>query len=165
VADRFDPATLIQTLLDYEVDFVLIGGVAGNLHGSARITADLDVAYARDPQNLERLARMLLAVHATLRGAPKAIPFLLDAETLAAGQNFTFDTDFGAFDMLGRPEGAPAYSELVQEAPTYELGGQPVRVASLDHLIRMKEAAGRPQDKLDAATYRAIADEQRRRDA
>ena len=59
--------------------------------------------------------------------------------------------------------GAPGYEELHREATIVEIAGLPLRVASLDHLVRMKEAAGRPQDKIDAAEYRALSDELRRR--
>jgi hypothetical protein len=163
VQREFDPLPLLRTLVEHEVDFVMVGGLAGVLHGSARVTRDLDVAYSRARENLVRLAAMLAAVHATPRGAPQGLPFQLDADTLAAGANFTFSTNFGAFDILGAPEGAPEYDVLRREAAVVDIGGMAVRIASLDHLIRMKEAAGRPQDKLDAAEYRALSDELRRR--
>jgi hypothetical protein len=161
---QFDPLPLLGALTAQRVEFVIVGGLAGNLHGSARVTYDLDVAYARDVENLERLAAMLSSVHATLRGAPEDLPFLLDAKTLAAGSNFTFATDFGPLDVLGDPAGAPPYSELAAEAEHLDLAGLEVAVASLDHLIRMKEAAGRPQDKLDASEYRALWEEIRARE-
>ena len=160
---EFDPLPLLRALVEHDVDFVMVGGLAGTLHGSARVTRDLDVAYSRDTQNLVRLAAMLGSVHATPRGAPAGLPFQLDAETLARGANFTFSTDHGAFDILGDPAGAPGYEELHREATIVEIAGLPLRVASLDHLVRMKEAAGRPQDKIDAAEYRALSDELRRR--
>jgi hypothetical protein len=88
---------------------------------------------------------------ATLRGAPPDLPFLLDAETLAAGQNFTFATRFGPLDILGDPAGAPRYRQLRADATPVEIRGLTVRIASIDHLIAMKEAAGRPHDKAVAA--------------
>src|SRR6266545_5606633 len=103
----FDPLPLLRALTDAGVDFVLIGGVAGAVHGSAYPTYDVDVAYARDRPNLERLAAMLLQVEATLR-APPDVPFQLDADSLEQGGNFTFDTRFGPFDILAYPEGAAA---------------------------------------------------------
>jgi hypothetical protein len=90
------------------------------------------------------------------------VPFVPDAETLTAGGNFTFATRFGALDILAYPSGAPPYERLRAEAPTIDIGGRSVRVASLDHLIAMKEAAGREKDKLMATEYRALADEHRR---
>jgi hypothetical protein len=158
----FDPLPLLRALTDAGVDFVLIGGVAGAVHGSAYPTYDVDVAYARDRPNLERLAAMLLQVEATLRGAPPDVPFQLDADSLEQGGNFTFDTRFGPFDILAYPEGAAGYDRLRADAKKIDIEGRQIRIASLDHLIGMKEAAARPKDKLMALEYRVLADEQRR---
>ena len=98
----------------------------------------------------------------TLRGAPPDIPFVLDAEALRQGAHFTFDTTFGSLDVLDRPDGAPPYSELVELAGASLLvAGVLVRVASLDHLIAMKEASRRPKDLLMATEYRQLSDELR----
>ncbi|MGH2472816.1 MAG: hypothetical protein ACRDG6_10490, partial [Candidatus Limnocylindria bacterium] len=72
---EFDPTAILRVLDAHEVKFVLIGGVSGNLHGSTTLTEDIDIAYARDRQNLERLAAALRDLRATLRGAPKGLPF------------------------------------------------------------------------------------------
>jgi hypothetical protein len=158
----FDPIPLLRALADGEVDFVVIGGVAGGVHGSAYPTYDLDVAYARDRANLKRLAAVLRELDARLRGAPPDIPFQLDADSLEEGGNFTFTTRFGAFDVLAYPEGAAAYERLRRDAKQVDVEGRQVRVASIDHLIAMKEAAGRTKDQLMALEYRVLADEQRR---
>jgi hypothetical protein len=159
--EPFDPAPIIELLAERGVDFVVIGGVAGAVHGSAYVTFDLDVAYAREPENLERLASTLRELGAKLRGAPPNLPFLLDAETLAAGGNFTFSTPFGSLDVLAYPEGAPPYERLCESAAILELRGRRIRVASLDHLIAMKEATGRPRDVERAQELRLISDELR----
>lgn len=155
---EFDPTPVLVRLTDAGVDFVVIGGLAAGAHGSAYPTYDVDVAYAREPGNLQRLADVLAELHATLRGAPKDVPFILDAKSLEAGGNFTFDTDLGKVDILAFPEGAPAYDALRAEAMISTFAGRPVRIAALDHLIAMKEAAGRERDRLVAAELRAISD-------
>lgn len=81
VADPVDPLPLLQTLVDEGVDFVLIGRVAGGAHGSSYPTYDVDVAHARDPPNLERLAVVLTSIGARLRGAPADVPFRLNARS------------------------------------------------------------------------------------
>jgi hypothetical protein len=126
--------------------------------GSAYPSFDVDVAYARDRKNLRRLATALRELGATLRGAPKDLPFQLDARTLEAGLNFTFDTDAGALDVLGEPVGAPRYDTLKRASTVETIAGVPVRIASIDHLIAMKEAAGRPKDKQSASELRVISD-------
>ncbi len=136
----------------------MIGGVAGNVRGSSYPTYDLDIAYAREDANLERLAQALRSVGAKLRGAPADVPFLLDAATLKAGSHFTFATDHGGLDILSDPQGVPRYAQLKADAEAFEVRGLTVRVASLDHLIAMKEASGRTKDKLMATEYRVISD-------
>src|SRR5580693_7594428 len=96
-----DLRLIVETLVDHGVAFVVVGGVAGVAHGSARNTFDLDICYARDGANLQRLVRALAPLHPTLRGAPPGLPFLWDAETLRRGLNFTLDTDIGSLDLLG----------------------------------------------------------------
>ena len=160
--ESFRPRSILETLVAFEVDFVLIGGMAGIAHGSSFPSYDIDIAYARGRGNLERLAAALRELKATLRGAPSSVPFQLDADTLENGANFTFDTPYGPLDVLSYLSGAPSY-EVLKEA-----GGEPVEVesvlitvASLDHLIAMKEAAGRTKDKLMATEYRVLSDELR----
>jgi hypothetical protein len=148
----------LHELATAEVDFVVIGGIAGGVHGSTYTTLDLDIAYARDRQNLERLARVLRELGAELRGAPPGLPFQPDARTLAAGSHFTFTTRHGDLDILSDPVGAPPYPELRRRGTRGRVHGSEVVVASLDHLIAMKEAAGRPKDKLMAMEYRKLSD-------
>ena len=159
--ETFDPAPAIEALAQAGVDFVVIGGVAGGIHGSAFGTFDLDVAYSRERSNLQLIADVLRGLDATLRGAPRDVPFQLDADALEAGGNFTFTTKFGSLDLLAYPTGAPPYERLRADAQVIEVRGLPVRVASLDHLIAMKEAAGRPKDRNMAAEYRLLSDELR----
>jgi predicted nucleotidyltransferase len=154
----FDPFPALRALADAAVDFVVIGGVAGGAHGSSYPTYDLDVAYARDRENLEHLAEALRSLGARLRRGPTGVPFLLDARTLEAGPNFTFQTDMGDLDILGNAAGAPPYHRLRADATTVDVDGRKVRIASLDHLIAMKEASGRTKDKLMATEYRTLSD-------
>ena len=156
----FDPKPIFETLTRHGVDFVVIGGIAGMAHGSALNTDDVDVAYERSRDNLEKLAAALRELEARLRGPniPDDLPFILDAETLRRGANFTFDTKFGILDILGEPAGAPAYKALADQAVPVEIARVRVRVSSLDHLIAMKVAAGRPKDLAAAMEYRQLSD-------
>jgi hypothetical protein len=160
-AADFNPGALLDVLAAHAVEFVLVGGLAGIAHGSAYNTLDLDIVYSREPKNLQYLAAALREVGATLRGAPAGLPFQLDAETLRQGMNFTFTTPYGSFDILSEAAGAPPYHALRAAGQDVEIRGRTVRVASLDHLIAMKEAAGRTKDKLQAAEYRMLSDELR----
>lgn len=156
---------LLEVLDRNAVDVIVIGGIAGIAHGSAFTTFDVDVVYARDEQNLERMAAALTELRVTLRGAPPDLPFQLDARTLAAGCNFTFNSEYGGFDILGEAAGMRGYEAMRADAKIEKVWGIQIRVASLDDLIRMKRAAGRPKDKAMAEELIAIAEAQRRRKA
>lgn len=155
----FDPLRALAVLARRRVRFVLIGGFGARLHGSPSITNDLDICYARDERNLGRLARALVDLEARLRGAPAGIPFLLDARTLEAGDHFTFATSAGGLDCLGTPAGVGGFDELDRNASGMDLDGLAVRVASIDDLIRMKMAAGRPKDLIEVEVLGALRQE------
>jgi hypothetical protein len=158
--EPFDFLTPLEQLAEGGVRFVVIGGVAASLHGSNVITSDLDICYARDDENLERLARVLAGLGARLRGAPKDIRFLLDAKTLRKGDHFTFTTRMGPLDLLGTPAGMPGgYEALERGAEEFDLEGISVKVASIDDLITMKRSAGRPKDLRMVEELGALRDE------
>ena len=155
----FDPLKAFRVLLQHGVRFVIIGGLAGRLLGSPTVTNDLDICYGRDPANLERLANALRALKARLRGVDEEVPFELDAESLAAGDTFTFVTDAGYLDIIGTPAGTTGYDDLARTATKLELNGLSVAVTHVEDLIRMKRAAGRPKDKIEVEVLLALRDE------
>ncbi|MBI4259915.1 MAG: hypothetical protein HY658_05060 [Actinobacteria bacterium] len=158
---EFDPLLALRTLVAHEVRFVVIGGYAGSLLGSPVVTGDLDICYARDRKNLERLADALHELQARLRGprVPEEVPFQVDARSLEMGDHFTFSTRGGALDILGTPSGTRGFEDLDGGAETFEVDGVRVRVASVDDLIRMKRASGRPKDRQHELWLRALRQE------
>ena len=152
-------ASMLGGLTKKKIRFVVIGGVAAAVHGSSRVTNDLDICYARDDENLQALADALQELGATLRGAPADVPFRLDAATLKAGDHFTFSTKAGPVDCLGTQAGTDGFADLAASATEEDLDGLTVRVASIDDLIRMKLAAGRPQDLIAVEWLSALRDE------
>lgn len=156
---HFDPLALLTLLDDYDVEFVVIGGVAASALGSPLVTSDLDICYARHEENLRRLANALQEVHARLRGAPDDVPFQLDAETIYRGDHFTFQTDIGPLDILGTPAGTTGFEELSANAILIDLDGLRIPISSLEDLVRMKEAAGRPKDRIALENLGALRDE------
>lgn len=152
----FDAFAILRVLQRREVQFVVIGGIAGNLLGSNIFTNDLDICFARDRENTRRLADALNEIHARLRNFPQDLPFAVDEHALRLGETFTFETDFGYFDCLGNPSGTDGYVQLRNAAERLELNGAPIYVASLPDLIRMKEAADREKDRWALVTLRAM---------
>jgi hypothetical protein len=137
----------------------VIGGYAASIRGSPLLTGDLDICYARDDRNLEVLADALHALEAHLRGAPRNVPFQLDAASLRAGDHFTFTTEAGSLDCLGTPAGTRGFPDLDAGATDVDLDGLTVRVASVEDLIRMRRAAGRTKDLIALEWLGALRDE------
>jgi hypothetical protein len=146
---------LLEALCQSEVQFI-VGGVAATLHGSARLTQDVDVVYRRDPENLARVARALAPLSPYLRGTPAGLPFRLDEQTLAAGLNFTPTTSAGDIDLLGEIAGGGGYDALVEQTVAVDLFGFRCLCLDLPALIRAKTAAGRPRDLEVIAELRAL---------
>jgi hypothetical protein len=155
----FDPLLALRVLLRRGVRFIVIGGYGAAIRGSPLLTGDLDICYARDDHNLEVLAQALRELHAHLRGAPRDVPFQLDARALKLGDHFTFTTDAGSLDCLGTPAGTGGFADLDVEATDEDLDGFMVRVASLEDLMRMHRAAGRTKDRLALEWLGALRDE------
>lgn len=151
----FRPTALIGALVRADVDFVVIGGVAVVVQASPRFTRDLDISYATDTTNLQRLGSLLVALDAKLRGVEDDVPFTPDARTLRHTQTLTLTTREGDLDLLADPAGSPGYPALRRHADTVDLDGHSVRIASLEDLIEMKHAAGRPQDQIDIESLEA----------
>jgi hypothetical protein len=138
----------IRLLAESHVEFVIIGGIAGSIHGSSHATFDLDLCYARDNDNLARLVDSLSPFHPQLRGAPAGLPFIWDVETLRRGLNFTLRTDLGDLDLFGEIPGIGSFEQVRAASVSVSLFDIECAVLSLDGLIAAKRAAGRTKDKL-----------------
>jgi hypothetical protein len=154
-----DFGTLLGALSDSGVAFVVIGGVAATIHGSARLTQDVDVCYERSEANLTRIVKALAPFKPYLRGAPAGLPFEWSIERLRAGLNFTLTTDVGDIDLFGEVVGGGRYEDLIGNSITVTLFGQTTQCLNLDWLIRTKRAAGRARDLEAIAELEALREE------
>jgi predicted nucleotidyltransferase len=152
-----DPRRIFETFERHRVDYVVIGGVAVIAHGHTRNTRDVDFVAAADRANITRLAGALRELGARLSGVDAHLLRIdvYDPATLANGANFTLETDAGGLDFFSEVPGAAPYEQLRERAMLVDLGGVAIRVAGRDDLIRMKAAAGRPQDLSDIAALTA----------
>jgi predicted nucleotidyltransferase len=157
-----DFAGLLRILDEASVRFILIGGYAASALGSPRVTLDLDVVYARDRANLDAIVSALSPLRPYLRGAPPGLPFRFDAETLRRGLNFTFETSAGALDILGEVIGGGTYEQLMPFTQDITLHGRVHRCVTVDKLIELKRAAGRPKDLEPIAELEVIREERAR---
>jgi hypothetical protein len=154
-----DFEALLRSLVQGGVEFVLVGGVAATIHGSVRLTTDVDVVYGRSAENLARLATALAPFSPYPRGAPPGLPFLWDTRTLSRGLNFTLRTTLGDLDLLGEIAGGGRFEDLRGRTSVVRVFGVECLVLDLPTLISVKRAAGRPKDFEAVAELEAILEE------
>lgn len=153
-----DLRDLLRRLVEGGVEFVLVGGLAVNAWGNVRGTKDIDLVPEPSPENLARLAQVLVEAGGRVetpdgRLGPSAI-----GTFLAAGDRTLVATDLGEVDVLqGLPQ-VPRYQILAIDAVEVDLGDMSVRVCSLSALVAMKRAAGRDQDRIDLEALAAAND-------
>jgi hypothetical protein len=157
----FSPQEIFAVLHRHGVDYVAIGGIAANAHGSRRLTLDVDVVPAPEVPNYERHVGALdeLGVPATAVDSAFRELDPRDSFDLARAKVLKLATSAGDLDVLNGAPGAPPYEDLRERAIEVEVRGTPVRIASLDDLIAMKRASGRDKDLRDIAELTAGEDQ------
>lgn len=152
---------LFALLAAARMRFVLVGGLAMVLHGLDRLTADVDLVIDLSAESAQAAVQALTA--AGYRALAPVDPIALadpeqrrEWQTVRNMQVFSFwdsSNTRPTVDIILSP--AVPFDELWTTAAVVNLGGHAVRVASIEHLIRMKAAAGRPQDLADIERLRA----------
>jgi hypothetical protein len=159
-----DLLELFRVLAEHGVDYLVIGGVAAQVHGHRRTTKDLDVTPAPDPKNFERLAAALVALdaHPAELGASAPTP---TAEQLHVASIVPpLATQHGELHILNDVPGAADYAVMCTRALESNLGGIAVRIVGVDDLVRMKKATGRPSDIEDIEVLATVARREAQRD-
>jgi hypothetical protein len=127
-----DLAGLLRALHEGNTGFVVIGGIAVSAHGAIRATEDLDIVPDPLPENLDRLANVLVSLDARLTLRPDRGVGGAERTALHRGRNLTVATQLGDLDIVQRLPGVPGYAELDATAATTTLGDVTIRVCSLD---------------------------------
>jgi len=148
---------LLQRFADAGLEFVVVGGFAGVLHGSAYVTEDLDICAVISPENIAKLRTALVDLNPVHRMTHNKLSFLEHPSPGEKLANVYLETEAGSVDILGSVLGIGGYRELARNAIEVPLFGHPCRVISLEDLIKAKEAMGREKDLLTAKELRAIA--------
>ena len=137
----------LYDLTKADVRFVVIGGVAANLHGMTRATFDLDLCYDPAPANREKLAAVLRDWNAYLRGIEPGLPFVIDARALATSHMLTLVTRRGDIDVMDSVAGVGGFADVLANSVEFDIDGLRCRILDLPALIRAKRAAGRKKDR------------------
>src|SRR6266581_7760582 len=153
-----DPERIVRTLAKHGVRYVLIGALAARLQGFPRFTADADITPAKDADNLQRLASALRELEARVytEQIPEGLPFDCSPQMLARADIWNLITNAGRLDLAFRPSGTSGYDDLATNAVHFAVYGHDLLTASLEDIIRSKEAAGRPQDRADVQILREM---------
>ena len=153
-----DPERLVAVLAKHGVRYVLIGALGARMQGFPRVTADADITPARDADNLERLAAALRELKARIytENVPEGLAFDCSARMLERGDLWNLVTDAGRLDVTFVPSGTDGYDDLAAGAVQFDVFGARLAVASLEDIIRSKEAAGRPRDRQDVLVMREM---------
>lgn len=160
-----DFGKLLRLLVESEIDFIVIGGVAAIVHGSARATFDLDVVYDRRGENIKRIVDAIKPFSPYLRGVPPGLPFVFDEKTVKNGLNFTLITTLGDLDLFGEITGGGGYKDLLSYSHEETAFGVTFLCLSLDRLIHVKRAARRPKDLEAIAELKLLLEEEQQRNA
>ena len=137
---------LLRSLNDHRVEYVLIGATAFPVHGYARATLDVDIFIRATPENAERTHRALSAFGYDLTE-------VTDDELLT--KKVLIRQCLVEADIHPYVRGV-TFDEVWARRVDDRLGLTPTAFASLDDLIRMKEAAGRPKDLEDLRILRRL---------
>lgn len=153
-----DPELLFTTLARHQVQFVLIGALAARMQGFPRLTRDADITPARDTTNLQRLAAALRELDARVytEQIPEGLPFDCSPQMLARADIWNLITKAGRLDLAFTPSGTTGFADLAAQAVKFDVYGHTLLAARLEDILRSKEAADRPQDRLDVEVMRAM---------
>jgi hypothetical protein len=158
-----DDKALLARLHQEGVEFVLIGGVCGVMHGSGLLTVDLDVCCRFSPVNLRRLESALRDLHPWHRLTPNKLPFVLTDELCSSLKHLYLQTALGKLDCLSEVTGVGDYEAALKRSVVFEMSFGPIRMFNLETLIISKEAAGREKDKYALPVLRALAEKKNRK--
>ena len=138
--------TILATLVERHIRFVLVGGVAATVHGSARFTNDIDICYDTASDNIDLLVALLTEWNAYLRGVEPGLPFILDARTFRTTPWLTLTSSIGAIDLLDFIPGVGTYRDALAKSEVVQIGVTEFRALTLEALIASKKAARRKKD-------------------
>jgi hypothetical protein len=148
---------LLSRLAESRVDFVVVGGFAGVLHGSSLVTRNLDICAVLTPESIENLRQTLGDLNPRHRMTLQKLSFLQVTRPGDSAKNLYLETDWGVVDILSSITGLDGFEAIKANSERFEMAGKKIRLMSLPDLVRAKESLGREKDILAAKELRAIA--------
>ena len=154
---------MVTRLVEADVEFIVIGGLAARAHGSVRITEDLDICYNPTPENVKRLARTLREWNPYLRNVDPGLPWRMDERAFRDTPVMTLITDHGAIDLMDRVDGVGDYAKVHAASVPVAADQVTFRALDLPGLLKAKRATGRPKDREQVPELEALLELRRKR--
>jgi hypothetical protein len=142
-----DFVNLLERLVHEGVDFVIVGGFAGVVHGCTYVTQDIDVCCDFTPANLLALQQAISDLEPVHRMTPRRKKLALTEQACKHLKNLYLDTTMGQLDCLSFINGLGDFDQVKQSSELVEVEGIKMRVLSLDALIEAKKAMKRLRDR------------------
>jgi len=147
---------LLQRLQEQHVEFVIIGGVCGLLHGVSLVTLDLDICCRFTPENLRRIEAAVKDLHPRHRLAVNKLSLEFTDEFCSRLKNMCLQTDLGIVDCLGEVSGIGDYDACLRRSIVHEMSYGRFRILDIDAIIAAKEAMARDKDLAAVKQLRGI---------
>jgi hypothetical protein len=149
-------ARLLQALIDGEVLFIVVGGIAAVAQGAPVVTFDVDIVHKRSPENVRRLLAVLLGIGAVYVRGPGSPPIVPREDLLLGEGHHILTTLHGRLDVLGRIEGGRGYDQLLPNTVESRVGDAAVRLLSIETILEIKRASPRPKDQAVVPLLEAV---------
>jgi len=142
-----DFVNLLERLAKAGVDFVIVGGFAGVVHGCTYVTQDVDICCDFSAANLLALQKALFDLDPVHRMTPGRKKLQLTGQTCGQFKNLYLDTKIGQLDCLSFIDGLGDYDQVKRASRLVEVEDMKMYVLSLGALIKTKRAMNRPRDR------------------
>ena len=158
----FNPNKILSRLNAHRLDFILVGGLAGIVHGYSGGTNDIDIVIPQNDETIQRLMNFLQAEKVQLRLSEPPYGANIewnDPEFFRFRDVVNLLTEYGPCDILFSVTGIGNYEDILPRSEIWEIGDLSVRVASLQDIIVSKEAADRSKDRSALPVYYQLRDQ------
>lgn len=138
---------LLKLLLEAKIEFVIVGGFAGVVHGASQVTQDLDICLVVDKEQVKKLRSCFKHINPRHRMVPQKPSFLDTPDDPSGLKNVYLETDLGVLDLMSEVPNIGDFKRVLEKSISVELFGHTCKVIGLDDLIEVKKNLTRSKDK------------------
>jgi hypothetical protein len=146
IGNKPDLGAILEGLINAEVNFILVGGLAAVVQGAPVTTMDVDIVHSRSSENIANLLIFLKSIGAFHRRLDEKIIFPTESDISGKGHNL-FSTQLGPLDVLAVIEEGKTYEDLLEHTVDVKFRGHTIKVLDLKMMIELKKASNDIKDK------------------